>query len=55
MRSLKSYWMLMTHVFMTRMFVGAARPIIGSFGRGHVLACTPNQADESVTGFAGSR
>ena len=50
MRSLKPYWMLMTH-----MFVGAARPIIGSFGGGHLLASTPNQADESVTGFAGSR
>jgi hypothetical protein len=37
-------------VFMTN-----ARPIIGSFGRGHVLACTPYQADESVTGFAGSK
>ena len=50
MRSLKSYWMLMAH-----MFVGAGRPIIGSFGRGHLLACIPNQADESVTGFAGSK
>ena len=50
MRSLKSYWMLMTNVIMTD-----ARPIIGSFGREHLLACTSNQADESATGFAGSK